>query len=375
VRHGSRAAAPVVRVAGPALVLVLGLGAEDAARRAFLPEELVAPDGDPGPWLRAGALVAVALDVPDRATVQRLLAAAREEDSAVDAVLLGPAPPFLRRSGVRVTTQPGAADFAVERVRADWDRTDLGGPFDVVGDVHGCLPELLLLLARLGYEVSLDDRGRPAGARHADGRTAVFAGDLVDRGPDVPGVLRLVLGMLGDGSALAVTGNHDDKLRRALLGHDVQVGGGLEVSLEQLAREPAGFRAAVVEALGALPVHLVLDGGRLLVAHAGLAERYHGRESARVRALCLYGPTTGATDEHGLPVRLPWADEYRGRATVVYGHTPTAERELRHGTACVDGGCVFGGALVALRYPEREFAEVAATARHSVPGRPFLPAG
>jgi diadenosine tetraphosphatase ApaH/serine/threonine PP2A family protein phosphatase len=119
----------------------------------------------------------------------------------------------------------------------------------------------------------------------------------------------------------------------------------------------------------------VLDQGRLVVAHAGLAERYHGHESARVRALCLYGPTTGATDEQGVPDRVPWADDYRGEAVVVYGHTPTAVREWRHGTVCIDGGCVFGGALVALRYPERTFVEVPAVARHSVPARPFLPTG
>jgi protein phosphatase len=306
--------------------------------------------------------------------VQRLTAAALEEDRAIDAVLLGSRPPFLRHSRLREVSEPGSSGFTVERVPAASDRTALTGPFDVVGDVHGCLEELLLLLARLGYDVRLDDRGRPAGARHPERRTVVFAGDLVDRGPDVPGVLRLVLGMLEDGTALAVPGNHDDKLRRALLGHPVQVAGGLEVSLEQLAREPSDFRSAVIEALGALPDHLVLDGGHLAVAHAGLAERYHGRESARVRALCLYGPTTGGVDEFGLPVRLPWADGYRGRATVVYGHTPTAVREVRNGTACVDGGCVFGGALVAFRHPEREFVEVPAVALHSVPARPFLPA-
>ena len=66
----------------------------------------------------------------------------------------------------------------------------------------------------------------------------------------------------------------------------------------------------------------MLDGGRLVVAHAGLIERYHGRASGRVREFCLYGQTTGETDEYGLPVRYPWAQEYRGRAVVLYGHTP-----------------------------------------------------
>jgi protein phosphatase len=371
----SRASSDVVRIAGPALVLVLGRGADRAARRAFRPEEVVPAGGDPGSRLAQGLLVAVPLEESAPADVRRLLATAQQQDRAVDAVVLGRAPSTLPRAAFRVVTELDGPTFSIERLPAQYDRRELAGPFDVIGDVHGCSEELLLLLARLGYEVRLDALGRPAGARHPAGRTAVFLGDLVDRGPDVPGVLRLVLGMLESGNALSVLGNHDDKLRRALLGHDVELGRGLDVSLLQLAQEPEAFREAVVGALTALPTHLVLDGGDLVVAHAGLAERYQGHESRRVRALCLYGPTSGETDEHGLPVRLPWAEDYRGAATVVYGHTPTATRQWRNGTVCVDGGCVFGGSLVALQYPERTFVEVPAVALHSVPSRPFLPAG
>jgi protein phosphatase len=266
-----------------------------------------------------------------------------------------------------------ARTVVLDRVPASFDHRDRRGPFDVVGDVHGCLDELLLLLVRLGYAVRRDAAGRPVGAHHPGGRTAVLTGDLVDRGPDVPGVLRLVLGMLADGDALAVAGNHDDALRRALLGQDGPRVAGLDDSLRQLGEEGPEFRRAVVHALGALPAHLLLDGGRLVVAHAGLPERYHGRESARVRSLCLHGPTSGATDEDGVPDRLPWADDYTGAATVVYGHTPTADPRWRNGTVCVDGGCVFGGALRALRYPERELVSVPALAVHSAPARPFLP--
>jgi protein phosphatase len=367
-RHsGSRT--QVVPVPGPALVLVLGPGAELAAERAFRGEEL---QEDPAERLAAGLLVAVALEDPSADAVRDLTFRAASADRAVDAVLLGGA--RTARGRLRTVTEVGGA-FSVERLPAAYDAEDRHGPFDLVGDVHGCLEELLLLVARLGYEVRLDALGRPAGASHPEGRTLVLLGDLVDRGPDVPGVLRLVLGMLASGDALVVLGNHDDKLRRALLGNDVEVSGGLDASLEQLAGEPEAFREDVAAALAALPAHLVLDGGRLVVAHAGLAERYQGHESARVRALCLYGPTTGATDEFGLPDRVPWAEDYRGDALVAYGHTPTAVRAWRNGTICLDGGCVFGGSLVALRYPERELVEVPAVARHSVPARPFLPAG
>lgn len=370
-----RSTTAIVPVAGPALVLVLGRGADRAARHAFRSAEVVTAAEDPGPRLAEGLLVVVPLEESEPAAIARLVAAAQRADRAVDAIVLGSDPVPLPQHRLRTRTDLAGTAFTISRLPAASDARDRTGPFDLIGDVHGCLEELLLLLATLGYRVRLDALGRPDGATHPDGRTVVLLGDLVDRGPDVAGVLRLVLGMLATGDALAVLGNHDDKLRRALLGHDVAPNGGLDVSLQQLAAEPDAFRAEVLAMLGALPAHLQLDGGRLVVAHAGLAERYHGHESARVRALCLHGPTTGATDERGLPDRVPWADDYRGAAAVVHGHTPTAVREWRNGTVCIDGGCVVGGALVALRYPERAFVEVPAVARHSAPVRPFLPAG
>ena len=225
----------------------------------------------------------------------------------------------------------------------------------------------------------LHDRpGRARAARsgaHPDGRRAVFVGDLVDRGPDTPGVLRLVMGMVAAGDALCVPGNHENKLLRALRGRNVQVTHGLAESLAQLAAEPDEFRAEVERFLDGLISHYVLDGGRLVVAHAGLTERYQGRASGRVREFCLYGETTGETDEYGLPVRYPWAQEYRGEAMVLYGHTPMPAPEWVNNTLCLDTGCVFGGRLTALRYPERELVSVPAArgllrAGQAVPGQP-----
>jgi protein phosphatase len=247
------------------------------------------------------------------------------------------------------------------------------GPFDVIGDVHGCLAELEQLLAKLGYEIDRDPAGRPVNARHPD-RRAVFLGDLVDRGPDTPGVLRLVMGMVAAGTALCVAGNHEAKLLRALRGRSVQRTHGLAESMEQLDREPEEFRAEVARFVDGLISHYVLDGGRLVVAHAGLIERYQGRASGRVRQFCLYGQTTGETDEYGLPVRYPWAQEYRGRALVLYGHTPVPETEWLNNTLCLDTGCVFGGRLTALNYPERTVVSVPAHRVYHAPAKPF-PAG
>jgi protein phosphatase len=262
---------------------------------------------------------------------------------------------------------------AVELVRTKLfnDRRELTGPFDVFGDVHGCAAELALLLTKLGYDLRRDDRGQVIGGRHPAGRTAVFVGDLVDRGPDTPGVLRLVLGMVRDGDALCVPGNHDDKLLRSLRGRKVNVSHGLAESLEQLGREPDEFRAEVESFLDGLVSHYVLDGGKLVVSHAGLTERLQGRASARVRSFCLYGETTGETDEFGLPVRYPWASDYRGQAMVLYGHTPVPVPEWVNGTLCLDTGCVFGGRLTALRYPERELVSVPAARVYYEPAKPF----
>ncbi|MFH9890271.1 polynucleotide kinase-phosphatase [Streptomyces luteogriseus] len=241
------------------------------------------------------------------------------------------------------------------------DLTHLTGPFDIIGDIHGCAAELEALLGKLGYVDGV----------HPEGRTAVFVGDLVDRGPDSPGVLRRVMAMVKSGNALCVPGNHENKYGRYLRGRKVQQTHGLAETIEQMAGESEEFLAEVREFLDGLVSHYVLDGGRLVVCHAGLPEKYHGRTSGRVRSHALYGDTTGETDEFGLPVRYPWAEDYRGRAAVVYGHTPVPEATWLNNTICLDTGAVFGGKLTALRWPERELADVPAEQVWYEPTKPL----
>ena len=260
---------------------------------------------------------------------------------------------------------------AITRTRLFSDLKHESGPFDVIGDVHGCRAELEQLLTELGYTLERDPAGRPVGARHPASRRAIFVGDLVDRGPDTPGVLRLVMGMVAAGTAFCVAGNHEVKLLKALRGKNVKRSHGLDASMEQLEAETEEFRTRVDRFIDGLVGHYVLDGGRLVVAHAGLIERYHGRASGRVREFCLYGQTTGETDEYGLPVRYPWATEYRGRAVVLYGHTPVPAPEWLNNTLCLDTGCVFGGRLTALNYPERTAVSVPAARVYHPPARPF----
>ncbi|WP_329521592.1 polynucleotide kinase-phosphatase [Spirillospora sp. NBC_01491] len=326
--------------------------------------------------------VAIVLDVPEHVAAERNAA---RPDRDLPAHVIPRQRRELRR-GLRSLSREfrrsyvlaGTAEIdavTVVRERAWNDRRDLTGPFDLIGDVHGCRAELEDLLADLGYEIERDAAGRAAGANHPGGRTAVFVGDLVDRGPDSPGVLRLVMGMAAAGNALCVSGNHEAKLVKALRGRKVRVAHGLAESLEQLAAEPAEFRDEALRFMDGLVAHYVLDGGRLVVAHAGLKEDYHGRASGRVRSFALYGDTTGETDDYGLPVRYPWARDYRGEAMVVYGHTPIPRPEWINNTICLDTGAVFGGSLTALRYPERELVSLPARQVWYEPVRPLAAPG
>ena len=267
--------------------------------------------------------------------------------------------PDLEREGFRrvfVLRSPEEVEaVTIGRERLRPDRRDDPGPFDIIGDIHGCADELEELLGRLG------------------GRKVIFLGDLVDRGPRVPDVLRIVMDRVEAGTALCVPGNHDDKLKRWLQGKRVRIAHGLEQSIEQLEDHPRAFRRRVLDFLEGLVSHYVLDGGRLVVAHAGLKEEMQGRTGGRVRSFAMYGATTGESDEFGLPVRLNWAADYRGSATVVYGHTPVHRPEWLNNTINIDTGCVFGGALTALRFPELELVSVPARRTYREPRRPFRP--
>ena len=248
------------------------------------------------------------------------------------------------------------------------------GPFDIIGDVHGCFDELVDLLSRLGYSVEQQTNGHRAlgySVKPPEGRKVVFLGDLVDRGPKIPDVLGLVMSMIEAGTALCVPGNHDIKLMRKLRGKDVQITHGLADSLQQLDKQPPEFRTQVSEFINALISHYVLDDGKLVVAHAGMKEEMHGRGSGKVRDFALYGETIGETDEFGLPVRYNWAAEYRGKAMVVYGHTPVPQADWLNRTINIDTGCVFGGSLTALRYPEKELISVTARTIYAQPIKPL----
>jgi len=286
----------------------------------------------------------------------------------------------LEREGFRYVHVLNEEDIASDRVEIRrvplWNnKKDQAGPFDIFGDLHGCADELERLLTQLGWERSVmeepDSFWGGDSWRHREGRRAIFLGDLVDRGPRVLDTVRIARNMVKSGVAFCIAGNHDVKLVRWLRGKQVQVKHGLEQSIAEIESLGPDDRGKLASFLDGLVSHYVLDGGRLVVAHAGLREEMHGRGSGAVREFCLYGETTGETDEFGLPVRYNWAAEYRGKAAVVYGHTPVPEPEWLNNTVNIDAGAVFGGKLTALRYPEREFVSVAAAREYATPIKPI----
>ncbi len=275
----------------------------------------------------------------------------------------------LKREGFRfvyvIDSMEQLENTQIVRTKLWNDKKDDHGPFDIIGDIHGCCDELEELLSVLGYV-----RGA-GGYAHPAGRRAVFLGDLCDRGPRNADTLELVMEMVKGGNALAVPGNHDVKLLKYLRGKNIRTTHGIDRTIAEMEARGEDFRARAADFLDGLVSHYVFDGGGLVTAHAGLKQEYIGRGSMRVRDFCLYGETTGELDSYGLPVRLNWAEDYRGKGLVVYGHIAGKEVRILNGTYCIDTGCVFGGSLTALRYPERELVSVSAKKQYYEPAKPL----
>lgn len=269
-----------------------------------------------------------------------------------------------------LNSQEQIDQVVIERQRMWTNLKHEKGPFDIIGDIHGCYDELYALLCKLGYQINTVDNSGIYDVIPPPGRKVIFLGDLVDRGPKTPEVMQLVMDMVDAGVAFCVPGNHDVKLLKKLQGAKVQIAHGMAESLEQLQHHSPEFIERMKTFFQGLISHYVLDQGRLVVAHAGLKEEFHGRGSGKARAFALFGDVTGTT-EGGLPIRNNWQDDYQGKAMVVYGHTAVLEAIWINNTIDIDTGCVFGGNLTALRYPEREIVSVPAARMYVKPDPPL----
>ncbi len=247
-----------------------------------------------------------------------------------------------------------------------FDKRDDHGPFDIIGDVHGCAVELMELLAILGHAAKGWEEA-PADCWHAwiqahrTGRRVILLGDLTDRGPSNLASLRIARAIERVGGYL-IAGNHDDKLARWMKGRPVTIAHGLATTVQELENIDHSELQQFSDWLLSRPRHLILDGGQLVVAHAGLAEHLHERATPAAAAFATYGKPAGhgVLDQDGFPEREDWAQDYKGKATVVHGHVVHSEPRELNRVFAIDTGCVFGGKLTALRWPERTYEQVSA---------------
>lgn len=243
-------------------------------------------------------------------------------------------------------------------MKKSFDLRQRKGLFDIIGDLHGCTAELDELLEKLGYEKNAGGK-----LKQSEGRILIFLGDLGDRGPHSAQAFQQVMEWVEAGNALYTPGNHCNKLMRYLQGRHVQLTQGLEGTVSQVAiREEMtpGFMGKLRAFIEDAPPYLWLDEGDLVVAHGGIKAQMIGRDGSDVRRMCLYGDITGEKKPDGTPVRLDWAQHYRRETAIVYGHTPVPGPRWVNNTINIDQGCVFGGWLTALRWPEREVVQVRA---------------
>ncbi|RFU68008.1 bis(5'-nucleosyl)-tetraphosphatase PrpE [Peribacillus saganii] len=236
---------------------------------------------------------------------------------------------------------------------------------DIIGDIHGCYQELYDLTVKLGYSW---ESGLPF---HPDGRKLAFVGDLTDRGPESLKVVDVVYRLaVEQNNAFYVPGNHCNKLYRFFLGRNVQITHGLETTVAEYGslsvREQKKVNKMFRDLYESAPLYRILDNRKLIIAHAGIRADFIGNTSSKVKTFVLYGDITGATNPDGTPERRDWALAYKGNTWVVYGHTPVKEPRKINNTYNIDTGCVFGGKLTALRYPEFEIADVPSS-------MPFVP--
>ncbi len=250
-------------------------------------------------------------------------------------------------------------------------KMDVGRGVDIIGDVHGCYEEFVALIERLGYRQD----GKDGLFRHPEGRKLLSLGDITSRGPHSILMLQFFLRHLEAGIAEMVDSNHGWKIARWLDGRRVTLAHGdekVEAEFERYEREhgekkAAELRRASRQLLLTAPSHMMLmrDGKLAAVAvHAGIRDEYIGKKGAVIENFCRYGDVAGIGAD-GRPVRRDWTQGRTSALPIVWGHDPRPEPERKNGAINIDQGCVFGGALTALRFPEDELVSVPARDNYS----------
>jgi protein phosphatase len=224
---------------------------------------------------------------------------------------------------------------------------------DIIGDIHGCLDELIQLLEKLGY-----GRNKQGLYCHPN-RIFISVGDLIDRGPRSIDVALFFVNHIESGRAKFVIGNHDDKFLRYILGNPVEIREDLAATIGQYEKLNADDKLKIFNMLKSAPYKLELDEGRLLIVHAAPPE---GQCDKQDKNICLYGRPTGGKDSRGFAERFDWAPEYDLKENVpfvVYGHTYFQEPYMMKNSCGIDTACFGGEKLTALRWPDKEIVQVA----------------
>ena len=229
--------------------------------------------------------------------------------------------------------------------------------FDIIGDIHRCFNGLIQLIEKIGYSTGINSLIYP------NGRQLAFVGDAMDRGPDSLATSLFLFDLQDSGKLIYSPGNHCNKFYRYAKGNRVQLQYGIETTVAELnklsSKKREHFLKRYIEFYDSLPLYYTLDNEGLIIAHAGIRENLIGSTNTKkVRSFVLYGDVTGELYPNGRPVRRDWAQNYHGKPFIVYGHTPVRETRFIRNTVNIDTGCVFGGKLSAIRYPEMEIASV-----------------
>lgn len=251
-----------------------------------------------------------------------------------------------------ILTWEDLQNLQVVSKKLPFDHEEKTGPFDIIGDVHGTYTELKELIEKLGHKI-VGEHPNAYVETHG-GRTLLFLGDLTDRGNENKKVLSVIHNTYKKGNALVVKGNHDDKLLRYLKGNPIKINDGMEKTIEELENDPQ-FKETIKNWLATLPCHIILDGGKLVAAHAGLDETLQGRIGKKPDQIALYGNPSGVAND-----RRNFAADYKGEAFVVYGHYAGVKPVETPHSICLDTGSVFGNTLTALKWPEKTITQVQA---------------
>ncbi len=277
---------------------------------------------------------------------------------------------YIKKEGYTAAYVIGEKESVEFIRRSNQIEIDINDGIDIIGDIHGCYDEMIILLEKLGYIKN------EAGLYiHPEGRIFVSLGDVMSRGPKSLKTMQFFLKHFEHNLTYMIDSNHGWKIARWLDGKNVTLGHGDEKVAEEFkqyeekfgAEKTAEVKRKLKEFLVKAPSHYVFkkNGVPLLVcAHAGIKDKYIGKQSRRISDFCRYGDTDGI-DERGKPIRKDWFINHKTSALIVWGHDPKPQPLVINNTINIDQGAVFGGQLTAFRYPEKEFISVKAKENYS----------